>query len=471
MENKGDEAKKKPPHEMKFSFSPGGRKNDAFIEISIPEDAMEVRASFYPAMGEGNQLSLDYAHELFARAGVTEGVLEDVLGDSIIECNLNQRLLREVLVARGKAPAEEIPEHLELLPRFRKSSPIDSPPEGSVDWKDISPVIVVAKGERLAKLIHAAPGSPGSSVRGDLVPAKKRIVTLYQSGRNVRMDGDFLVADVDGRFVLSGNRIDVEEVLVAKGGVGYHTGHIVFPGDVTIEGPVRDGFKVHSGGSIVAKDTMDVFDVNAKKNVTCLGGLVGHQKAFLRAGGELRAKFAQSCRIAVRGDVFIPGSIVSSRLYTLGMLEMGDKGRILGGETYAVHGIRCGWIGTDTGQVTSIHVGIDFTIQQRLDIANERLRVIQLKANKIDEIARVHPSDKIDRLRKELEKAAQELSSLISDLLPKLDADEHAFVDIRGGAYPGTIIEICRIRFMLQEEVKKCVFRLDKVAGRIVLDK
>ena len=471
MAQMDDETKQNSPQEIKLSLSPGGHKNDAYIEISIPEQAMEAQASFFPAVGGGAQLSLDYVQELLARAGVTEGLLQDVIGDSILECNLNQRLLRDVLIARGIAPEEEIPEHLKLLPRFVQS-PLDaSVSQGSVDWKDLSPVIVVSRDEKIADMIHAQEGSPGSNVRGEVIPAKKQSVTQYLPGNNVRMDGDALVADTDGRFVLSGNRIDVEEVLVAKDGVGYHTGHIVFPGDVVIEGPIRDGFKVHSGGSIVARDTMDVFDVNAKKDITCAGGLIGHQKGFMKAGGTLHAKFAQNCRIAIRGDVFISDSIVNTRLYTLGMLEMGDKGRIISGETFAVHGVRCGWIGSDTGQTTVVHAGIDFTIQQRLDIANERLRVIRLKADKLDEIAKTRSGPRIDSLRDELNKAAQELSTTISDLLPQLDADEQAFVEIRGGAYPGAIIEICRVRFQIQEEIKKCVFRLDKSAGRIVVEK
>ncbi|HOX13623.1 MAG TPA: FapA family protein [Spirochaetia bacterium] len=470
MESKSPEKKAAKPREMKLSFSPGGRKNDGFVEISVPEDAMEVQASFHPAVGGGAPLSQEYVRELLSRAGVTEGILEDVIGDSVLSCNLDQHPLREVVIARGVPAEEEIPGHLKLLKRFEET-PLDAAvPDGSLDWKDLSPVIVVTRGERIADKISARAGTPGKTVRGEAIPAKKRSVTQYLPGRNVRMDGEALVADVDGRFSLSGNRIDVEEVLVAKGGVGYHTGHIVFPGDVTIEGPVRDGFKVHSGGSILAKDTMDVFDVNAKKDITCAGGLIGHQKGFLKAGGVLRAKFAQNCRVAVRGDVFIPGSLVSCRLFTLGMLEMGDKGRILAGETFAVHGVRCGWIGSDTGQTTYVHVGIDFTVQQRLDLANERLRLIQMKRDKLEELGKTRPSAKLEALKQELDKAASELSALISDLLPKLDADERAFVEIRGGAFPGAVIEICRVRFQIQEEIKKTVFRLDKASGRIIQD-
>ena len=471
MESKGAEKKPGTPREMKLSFSPGGHRNDGYVEIAVPEDAMEVRAAFHPAVGGGAPLTQEYVRELLSRAGVTEGILEDVIGDSVLSCNLDQHPLRDVVIARGTFPEEEIPEHLKLLERFEQS-PLDSAvSDGSVDWKDLSPVIVVTRGERIAERIRARDGAAGRTVRGEAVPAKKRSVTQYLPGRNVRLDGDSLIADVDGRFALSGNRIDVEEVLVAKGGVGYHTGHIVFPGDVTIEGPVRDGFKVHSGGSILAKDTMDVFDVNAKKDITCMGGLIGHQKGFLKAGGELRAKFAQNCRIAVRGDVFIPGSLVSSRLFTLGMLEMGDKGRILAGETFAVHGVRCGWIGSDTGQTTYVHVGIDFTVQQRLDLANERLRLIQMKRDKLEELAKTRPSAKLEALKKELDQAASELSALISDLLPKLDADERAFVELHGGAFPGAIIEICRVRFQIQEEMKKAVFRLDKASGRVVQER
>ena len=471
MEAKGADRKTNPTREMKPSPKPGGRKNDAYVEISVPEDAMEVRGSFHPAVGGGTALTREYVGELLSRAGVKEGFLEEAVEEAVLACNRDQHPLMDVVLASGTLPEEEIPEHLELLPRFEASRPDDSVPVDSIDWKDLSPVIVVTRGEPIAKRIKARSGKPGRTVRGDLVPAGKRSVTQYLAGRNVRTEGAIIAADVDGRFALSGNRIDVEEVLVAKGGVGFHTGHIVFPGDVTIEGPVRDGFKVHSGGSILAKDTMDVFDVNAKKNITCLGGLIGHQEGFLKAGGELRAKFAQNCRIAVRGDIFIPGSLVSRRLFTLGMLEMGDKGRILAGETFAVHGVRCGWIGSDTGQATVVHVGIDFTVQQRLDLANDRLRLIEMKRQKLEEMGKNRPSAKLESLKKELDKAAANLSALIAELLPKLDADERAFVELHGGAFPGTVIEICRVGYQIQKEIKKCVFRLDKASGRVVQEK
>ena len=146
------------------------------------------------------------------------------------------------------------------------------------------------------------PGQPGKDVHGKETPFARESPENCAAGRNVERRGDELVATVDGRLAIEGGRADVDEVLLVKGEVDFHTGHIVFPGDVVIEGAVHDGFKVWSGGSIVCKSTMDAFDVNAKKDLTCAQGIIGRRRGEVRVGGELNAKYVQNCRVAARGD-------------------------------------------------------------------------------------------------------------------------------------------------------------------------
>ncbi len=49
-----------------------------------------------------------------------------------------------------------------------------------------------------------------------------------------------------------------------KRGINYKTGHVIFPGDVIIDGPVADGFKVYSAAHNLQTD-FDATDVVAKK--------------------------------------------------------------------------------------------------------------------------------------------------------------------------------------------------------------
>jgi hypothetical protein len=187
-------------------------------------------------------------------------------------------------------------------------------------------------------------------------------------------------------------------------------------------------------------------------------------------GGKLTAKFIENCRIASRGDINVSSAIMGSRVYSLGLLDLGDKGVLMGGETWAVHGIKAARLGNQAKQRTVIHVGIDFTVQQRLDQANERLRVIALRAQQIDALAASRPGLDPKRLHHEAEKALDETRLLIPKPLSELDSDEGAFVEVKGEIYPGTIIDVCRVEISIDEVLKACRFRLDKAAGRVMIE-
>jgi uncharacterized protein len=262
----------------------------------------------------------------------------------------------------------------------------------------------------------------------------------------------------------------VDEVLLVKGEVDFHTGHILFPGDVIIEGAVHDGFKVWSGGSIVCKSTMDAFDVNAKKDLTCAQGIIGRRRGQVRVGGELRAKYIQNCRVAARGDVKVQAAVVSSRVYTLGSLDLGDKGVLMGGEVFAARGVRCGRLGNQAFQSTKLHVGMDFTVQQKLDQANERMRLLAARARQVDHAAASRPGPEATKARAEMARLGAELRAQIAELLAKLDAYADALVEVKGEIFPGVVIEICRISIVVEEKLPACRFRLDRAAGRIIVD-
>ncbi|MBL8966077.1 MAG: DUF342 domain-containing protein [Spirochaetaceae bacterium] len=454
-----------------FSYRGQGGVNDGFAEISIAEDGMSALALLYPPVGEGKPLEPDSIRELLAGLGVTSGILWDEIADAVLRCNLDRKPMRDFVVARGSRPEDEVPEHAALEPRFRKNGPVV--PDGAlrVDYRELSSLAVVKKGEILARTQPRIVGKAGVDVRGRETGFARRSVENVLPGKNcARVEGG-IEASVDGLLAINGDRLDVEEILIVKGDVDYHTGHIVFPGDVVIEGRVGDGFKVWSGGSVVCKDTLDAFDVNAKKDLLCAQGIIGRRGGQVRVGGELKSKFVQNCKVAVRGNAHVASAVVGCRFYTLGKLDLGDKGVLMGGELYTVHGLRCGRLGNEAHQRTMVHAGTDFTVQQQLDQANERLRVLAFKAKKAKEASAATPGKGIERLKEALDRSIVELSGIIGRLLLALDADENAQVEVTGDVYPGSVVEICRVSVVVEEPLKACRFRLDKTAGRVIVER
>jgi uncharacterized protein len=457
--------------EDQISFhSPAGLV-DGTVEVAVAPDSMAATANFFPPRGDGLPIDPAFVHELLRRVGVVAGILEDEIAEAVMACNLDRRVLRDVVVAKGEGPVAEIPEHASLEEKFRVHGPKIDDSVQRIDFRELVAYFIVHKGEAIATIHPKRPGIPGKDVGGKETPYPRESPESCVAGRNVAREEDKLVATVDGRLAIEGSRADVDEVLLVKGEVDFHTGHIVFPGDVVIEGAVHDGFKVWSGGSVVCKSTMDAFDVNVKKDLSCAQGIIGRKRSQVRVGGELKTKFVQNCKVAARGNVAISSALVNSRLFTLGSLEMGDKGVIMGGETFATHGIRCGRLGNEAFQPTHIHVGVDFTVQQRLDQANEKMRLLSARARQVDQAAAARPGPETDKARAELAKMAADLRKQIGEMLAALDVDDSAIVDARGDIFPGVVIEICRVSIVVEEKMRACKFRLDKAAGRIHVEK
>ena len=451
------------------SFSGNVRKNDGNIEISISPDCMTATAVLYPPLGDGEPLSPNYAAELLARMGIVHGVLWDDLTERILDANIERHIIRDVVVARGTAPVSEHPEHIVVEERFKPGfRPIDD--KDSVDWKTISPYVIVKKGEPIGTVIEKQEGVFGTDILDRSLPYGKDQFQAWSLGKNVERQDNEIVASAEGRVNLDGAKISIEEILIIKGDVDYRIGHIMFPGDVVIEGGVGAGFKIYSGGSISIKETMDAFDVSAKKDLVCAQGIIGKEQAYVRVGGNLKAKFVENAKVAIRGDADIPGSLVGTKLYTLGKLNMGDKGRIVGGEIFATHGIICGWIGGPTRPLTMINVGIDFTMQQKLDQANNALRELSTKLARLESMLKTRAEDGIKRLRDEVHGKVQAMAANIADLAQRVDIDEHAVVEVRNTVYPGTSISICHIKINVEEPLKKAKFKLDTTANRIVIE-
>jgi uncharacterized protein len=463
------ENNEKPEDSVSF-HSPAGL-IDGTVEVAVSPDAMTATASFFPPRGDGLIIDPAFVHELLRRIGVVSGMLEEEIAEAVMSCNLDRRVLHDVVVAKGELPVSEIPEHASIEPKFKHHGPHIDDSVQRIDFRELASYFIVHANETIATIQPKRPGVAGKDVRGLETPYARESPESIVAGRNVERREDKLVATVDGRLAVEAGRADVDEVLLVKGEVDFHTGHIVFPGDVVIEGAVHDGFKVWSGGSIVAKSTMDAFDINAKKDLTCAQGIIGRRRGQVRVGGELKAKYIQNCRVAARGNVKISSALVNSRLFTLGSLDMGDKGVIMGGEVFATHGIRCGRLGNEAFQTTHVHVGVDFTVQQALDKANEQMRLLSARVRQADQASVAHPGPEVDKALSELSKIGADLRAKISGLLGRLDADDAAIVEARGDIFPGVVVEICRVSIVVEEKMHACRFRLDKAAGRIVVDR
>jgi uncharacterized protein (DUF342 family) len=347
---------------------------------------------------------------------------------------------------------------------------------GTIDYKARSAFVIVKKGQALAKQKHPRQGKDGINVRGEAIGHKTVKKEILTGGENTVMEGRFLVSCINGQFVKAKGVLNVRDYLVIKGPVGYATGNIVFPGDVKIEGPVSDGFKIYSGGSVTIKQTFDVTDSVTKKDLNVAGGIIGRGRAIVKVGGNLKTKFIDNCHVAARKNIIVDSEIISSRVFTLETLEMGDKGKIVGGEIHALKGVRAGRIGKEVGKAAKIHCGIDFILEQEKEKNNSVLKALAIKMHRLKELMEDPSTDeekkeKIKTFLDKLTEEQQKIQNRIAELLGKLNTYEDAIVEVKDEIEPDVLIEICHAALFVTETLKKVKIRLDKQTRKLIIEK
>jgi len=444
---------------------------DASAQVYVSEDEMTAFLDLYPPYGGGNFLHPALIEEKLSENGIVHGINWDKIKEEMFTCNTEHEQRTKIAAAQGTNPEEKIPEHIQLKKRFYYSKPNIDNDSLKIDYKEISPFIIVKKNEKLGKMVKENPGKPGKTVRNNEIKPPTRDIQVLEAGKNIKMQQELIKANVSGRFIFKDSTFWIEEVLEVDGDVDYHTGHIKFPGDVVISGTIKEGFQVMAGGSVYCKKTIDASELYCKHDLIIASGVIGRKKGLIRVGGNIQAKFFENCTVESKGTQYIKNSIVNCRVFTLKELEMGERGQIIGGAVHAGTRINAHQIGNTANIPTHVFCGADFISERKMKNVKKKYQDLTLKIQRIQKLLKFYPEN--DRLKKMEEKANNtllELSTAMGDLLGTVDIHEEAKITVNGKIYPGTIVEICHVDLTINEPLEKVVFRLDKKKGAVVVE-
>jgi len=453
-----------------------GSLNDGNISFLFSDNDLEVHADFLPPLMNGTPLNIRIITDILESVNLIYGVKWDAIELALEECNASRRQVRDVLIAVGEKAEVEIAEYYELNHIFHKKPERKTDHKERIDYREISPFTIVKKDQVLATLKPRRPGKEGMTVRGVPVPFGSITPEGVTSGNNTRIEGNSIVAAIHGQLIIENKTIlNVQDTLVIKGAVDYSTGNIVFPGDVFINGPVSDGFKIFAGGSLTIKQTLDLTRVVTKGDILVSGGIVGKGAALIKSGGSIRTKFIEKCRVAARDSVLVDLEILHSDVFALNTVEMGEKGKIVGGNIYAVHGLRTGAVGRKGSPPTHIHCGVDFAAQQEKENCNSQLHTIAAKLRKLREMLDDAEHDevtiaKINVLVKKLEDERKTITERLTKVMGNINIDDNTFVEVSGEIAAGSLIEICQVALFVEEPLKRVRIRLDKDKNKLSVE-
>ncbi len=438
------------------------RNRDGRIGLKVSDSFLSVTCSFFPPDRDGKPITMDYVRGLLDSERIVFGVNWSLLETLILKCNIEKIRIENIEIATGRKPRKEIPPYLKLEKKFFENRQNSFGSAKPVDYKNLSPFFIVRKKEVIAHIIPPKQGIPGMDIYGKEIPPGKKDIIQFVPGENTRLVDGKVIAICDGLFVEKGNRFWINEVLELKNGVDYHTGHIKFPGDVVIDGDVKDDFKIYSGGSIYCKKTLDATLVVCKKDLNVVYGILGKNTGVVRAGGNIEARFVENCIVKAGGKLSVRDSILDSAVYAFDILEMGDRGSIIGGTIQAVNGITAYQIGNGFGVNTIVQCGVDFMIEQKLDQVREK--ILELKKKKADQSGN-------DREKERLEESIKIMSDYINKTQERVIKNKNSRIRVTGRTFPGTTVDICHRIITIEKEVDHVVFCLDQTTNKIVMEK
>ncbi len=440
-------------------------------ELRVSADEMQVLADFYPPVGDMPPLDPEEVRPELEEKAAAERVDWQAVQEAVFRCNTERVAVCDVVVARGAEPEEEVPEHWAVEEALRLPPPALSPEGGRVDFKEVSPFVLVREAQVLARLVPRRPGAMGATVRGKALPYGVRPVQASQPDANTRVEGETVVACCDGHFVSSPESFQVSPVLELQGDVDYHTGHVEFPGDVVISGQIKDGFRVRAGGSVYCAGTLDASEVQCGMDLLVRRGIIGRKKATVRAGGKVEARFIENCRVEAGGPVVVEVGILHSAVYTRDRVEMGKKGIIVGGRVYAQNGISATQMGSGMEPRTELYCGIDYQVEQKVTWIRDRNVDLSFKLAQVERrLKQPDASSRLAELRERIRGAIDKLNEAANALIFRLDRKEEAEVCVAADLYPGAYVEICHVSFAVTRGLRRVRLRLDKEKGRIVAE-
>lgn len=344
--------------------------------VRITGDEMEAYLSL-PLPEAGESYSLNEVIACIRSQRVTEGIDTEVL----------QRMIdtpvygREMCVAKGKRVINGQDGKL----TYQFNTDINKRPQiredGSVDYWSIHAVELVNAGQVIAVYTEPTEYEDGLTVTGKKIAARrgKPVPPLQGKGFSRSEDGLSYIADVSGKIELVNGRIRISEVYEIPGDVGLSTGNIDFHGDVVIHGGVAPGAIVKSTGSITVDGVCENCTLEAAKDIILRSGVLGGNKAVIRSGRNIHAKFFEYCRVEAEGYIEAASALDCQMVSYDRIFLAGRKAGIIGGSAYAASGMEMDVLGSPSEVKTTVEVGMSMEMmKEQTEFLNQQKAAMAL---------------------------------------------------------------------------------------------
>ncbi|WP_017753782.1 DUF342 domain-containing protein [Calidifontibacillus oryziterrae] len=431
-------------------------KLQGLFKIKISPDKMEATIQ-YNDKRPNNELNVNDPFifeellDFIAENHVTYGLLEDVIKNVYAR---PEAFREPVVIAKGKPPINGTDGFLrnEIITVSKKE--IDQK-QHFINLREVKQIPSVAKGQKLATIIHPTMGEDGCNVLGQKVPAKTGKPYRLRPGKNIEQINDEIFAAIDGQISFGDRTINVFPMYEVRGDLDLKTGNIDFIGNVIIRGNVPTGFKVKSKGDIQIYGLVEGAELIADGSIYITGGIAALNRGIVKAGVDIHTSYINQAHVECCRNIEVERSIFHSKCIAGGSIVT-KNGTIVGGTISVGTGLEAKSIGNKMHTKTDLFIGINERIveqekslqHQLIDIEDVVYKLeiaVNNLAMKLKQTGTLSPKEKqllvksrntIEQYRKkqtEVREDLDELHALFTNF-------EDAYVIVSDVIYPNTCI-------------------------------
>ncbi len=340
--------------------------------------------------------------------------------------------------------------------------------DGSVDHYDLGYVQNVVVMQVLAELRELGDD------QGQTVPTEHLCQDISQVvGSNVAVNPDNpkqLISTVNGYPQFSEGKIFVRQILEIPGDVDFHTGNILFVGDLLVQESVRDGFSIQAR-NILVKRHIGGATVQAQRSVVAEAGVKGRGDAFIKAGKSIRLPFCENATLMAEENILINGACMHSELYVGKQLAV--RGRLLGGIVYCHKNVYVEeQLGGGMATETHLKVGYDpFSLlkieEYERDVAKLEALYQRIQARAGEASLSQELTDKIEAIERKIAVYQKQLKKLW-EKIHQNDNSTISSIVVPGTIRPGVDITIGDAKLYVEETLQNV--RLSRHGSEIVIN-
>ena len=460
--------------------------------VKLAFNRLSATLSIKPTVADIYGVQENNLEELLELAGLNHGIDHEAVA-FVKKCIRENKFEPiDVAIATGREPGIGSDAYLDFAIEIGPlAGTVDE--EGIIDFRERKIMVGVKAGDLIATKIPAVPGTPGTSVLGELIESKtgKDIKVKNYGDSTYSSDSGEIRASKDGVLSVTNNTlIKVSSRQTVNGDIDFNTGNVETHGCMKIVGSVQPGFQVKVEGDLGIGGSVMSANIECGSNAVIAGGITG-KNSTVKTAGDADIKFIEQGRLDAGGIIVIRNQAYFSNIASGSDIRCLPSSTIAGGTMIAAGHVTAGTIGSESSDPATIGAGID---PERL----HQLRRLQTELiDRQDELIQwlqMHGRPKARKVRK-MEAAIDEIKLQIIklNLIPGteqfsrkatggsrdeteeesplyhtgIDVDKIR-IDIHGTAYPGTKLLLGNRSMVLENSVSKRQFKLSADMKRII---